>query len=140
MRPEVTGHYKKIPSLYLRKYLLAIAGNLKVNEQTKYKSVPNLLFLAAWLSRESQKYGIIEFFGVKIDTSHINFLKAQLSLDRPVQFLFCKILNHFSPPLSSCSKSQKKSHQNVSDRARESARTFKCNFYGRRVVINEKDV
>ena len=39
-RPEVTGHYKKIPPLYLRKHLLTAAGNLKVNEQTKYKSVP----------------------------------------------------------------------------------------------------
>ena len=39
-RPEVTGHYKKIPPLYLRKNLLTAAGNLKVNEQTKYKSVP----------------------------------------------------------------------------------------------------
>ena len=46
-RPEVTGHYKKIPPLYLRKNLLATARNLKVNEQTKYKSVPIfLLFLA----------------------------------------------------------------------------------------------
>ena len=46
-RPEVTAHYKKIPPLYLRKNLLATAGNLKVNEQTKYKSVPTfLLFLA----------------------------------------------------------------------------------------------
>ena len=67
-RPEVTGHYKKILSLYLRKYLLAIAGNLKVNEQTKYKSVPNLLFLAAWLSRESQKYGIIEFLSLRYNS------------------------------------------------------------------------
>ena len=46
-RPEVTGHYKKIPSLYLRKNLLATAGNLKVNEQTKYKSVPIFLLLLA---------------------------------------------------------------------------------------------
>ena len=38
-RPEVTGHYKKIPPLYLRKNLLAAAGNVKVNEQIKYKSV-----------------------------------------------------------------------------------------------------
>ena len=38
-RPEVTGHYKKIPPLYLRKNLLATARNLKANEQTKYKSV-----------------------------------------------------------------------------------------------------
>ena len=42
-RPEVTGHYKKIPPQYLRKNLLATAGNLKVNEQTKYKSVPIFL-------------------------------------------------------------------------------------------------
>ena len=32
-RPEVTENYKKIPPLYLRKNLQAIAGNLKVNEQ-----------------------------------------------------------------------------------------------------------
>ena len=67
-RPEVTGHYKKNPSLYLRKNLLATAGNLKVNEQTKYKSVPNLLFLAAWRSRESQKYGIIEFLSLRYNS------------------------------------------------------------------------
>ena len=42
--PEVTGHYKKIPPLYLRKNLLTAARNLKVNEQTKHKSVP-LFFL-----------------------------------------------------------------------------------------------
>ena len=30
-RPEVTGNCKKIPPLYLRKNLLATAGNLKVN-------------------------------------------------------------------------------------------------------------
>ena len=38
-RPEVTGHYKKIPPLNLRKNLLDTAGNLKANEQSKYKSV-----------------------------------------------------------------------------------------------------
>ena len=32
--------------------------------------------------------------GVKIDSSDINFLKAQLSLDRPLKFLFCKILHY----------------------------------------------
>ena len=46
-QPEVTKHYKKIPPLHLRKNLLATAGNLKVNEQTKYKSVPIFLFLLA---------------------------------------------------------------------------------------------
>ena len=56
-RPEVTGHYKKIPSLYLRKNLLATAGNLKVNEQTKYKSVPIfLLFLAVERKPEIRNY------------------------------------------------------------------------------------
>ena len=39
-QPEVIGHYKKIPPLYIRKNLLATAGKLKVNEQSKYKSVP----------------------------------------------------------------------------------------------------
>ena len=39
----MTGHYKKIAPLHLRKNLLATAGNLKVNEQTKYKSVPFFL-------------------------------------------------------------------------------------------------
>ena len=29
----MTGHYKKIPPLYLRKNLLATVGNLKVNEK-----------------------------------------------------------------------------------------------------------
>ena len=54
-RPEVTGHYKKIPPLYLRKNLLATAGNLKVNEQTKYKSVPIfLLFLAVEIARNME--------------------------------------------------------------------------------------
>ena len=60
-RPEVTGHYKKIPPLYLRKNLLATAGNLKVNEQTKYKSVPIfLLFLAVERKPEIQNYLIFE--------------------------------------------------------------------------------
>ena len=40
-RPEVTGHYKRIPPLYLRKYLLATAGNLKVNEQTNFLVIPS---------------------------------------------------------------------------------------------------
>ena len=35
---------KKISPLYLRKNLLATAGNLKVNEQTKYKSVPIIFY------------------------------------------------------------------------------------------------
>ena len=39
-RPKVTGHYKKIQPLYLRKNVLATTGNLKVKyEQTKHKSV-----------------------------------------------------------------------------------------------------
>ena len=60
-RPEVTGRYKKIPPLYLRKNLLATAGNLKVNEQTKYKSVPIfLLFLAVERKPEIRNYWIFE--------------------------------------------------------------------------------
>ena len=56
-RPEVTAHYKKIPPLYLRKNLLATAWNLKVNEQTKYKSVPIfLLFLAVERKPEIRNY------------------------------------------------------------------------------------
>ena len=42
---------------YLRKDLLATAGNLKVNEQTKYKSVPIfLLFLAVERKPEIRNY------------------------------------------------------------------------------------
>ena len=53
----MTGHYKKIPPLYLRKNLLATAGNLKVNEQTKYKSVQIfLLFLAVERKPEIRNY------------------------------------------------------------------------------------
>ena len=56
-RPEVTGHYKKIPPLYLWKNVLATTGNLKVNEQTKYKSVPIfLLFLAVERKPEIRNY------------------------------------------------------------------------------------
>ena len=56
-RPEVTGHYKKIPPLYLRKNLLATAGNLTVNEQTKYRTVPIfLLFLAVERRPEIRNY------------------------------------------------------------------------------------
>ena len=52
-RPKVTGH--------------STAGNLKVNEQTKYESVPIfLLFLA--FERNST-------LGVKIDTSFIIFFQ-----------------------------------------------------------------
>ena len=91
-RLEVTGHYKKIPPLYLKKNLLATAGNLKVHEQTKYKSVPIFIFLFLAIERkpEIRNYWIFEpaignnTSGVKIDTSDINFLKAQLSLDKPV--------------------------------------------------------
>ena len=50
---------------YLRKKLLATAENLKVNQQSNYKSAP---------------FFFIPSLGVKIDTSDINFLKAQLSL------------------------------------------------------------
>ena len=49
---------------YVRKKLLATAGNLKVNQQSNYRSAPFF----------------IPSLGVKIDTSDINFLKAQLSL------------------------------------------------------------
>ena len=58
---EVTAHYKKIPPLYLRKNLLATAGNLKVNEQFKYKSVPIfLLFLAVERKPEIRNYWIFQ--------------------------------------------------------------------------------
>ena len=53
----MTGHYKKIAPLHLRKNLLATAGNLKVNEQTKFKSVPIfLLFLAVERKPEIRNY------------------------------------------------------------------------------------
>ena len=53
----MTGHYKKIAPLHLRKNLLATAGNLKVNEQTKFKSVPIfLLFLSVERKPEIQSY------------------------------------------------------------------------------------
>ena len=52
-RPEVIEHYKKIPPLYLRKSLLPTAGNLKVNEQSKYKSVP-FLFLSLGIERKPE--------------------------------------------------------------------------------------
>ena len=60
----MTGHYKKIAPLHLRKNLLATAGNLKVNEQTKYRSVP-FFFFYSLPSRESQKYEIIEFLSLR---------------------------------------------------------------------------
>ena len=41
---KLQGVTKKNPPLYLRKKLSGTAGNLKVNEQSKYKSVP-ILFL-----------------------------------------------------------------------------------------------
>ena len=51
------GHFKKHSLLYFRKNLLATAGNLKVNEQTKYKSVPIfLLFLAVERKPEIRNY------------------------------------------------------------------------------------
>ena len=49
---------QKIPPLYLRKNSLATAGNLKVNEQTKYKS--NKLFLAIKRKPEIQSYWVFE--------------------------------------------------------------------------------
>ena len=39
------------------------ARNLKVNEQSNYKSVP--FFFYSYISRESQKYGIIEFLSLR---------------------------------------------------------------------------
>ena len=91
--PELTGHSKNFPPLYLRKNLLATAKNLKVNKQTKYKSVPIfLLFLTVERKPEIWNHSIFEpaiqirnnTLGMKIDTSHIDFLEAQLSLNRPV--------------------------------------------------------
>ena len=59
--PEVTGHFKKIPLLYLRKNVLATPENLRVNEQTKYKSVPIfLLFIAVERKPEIRNYWIFE--------------------------------------------------------------------------------
>ena len=43
-QPEVTGHYKKFTLYISGKKMLDTAGNLKVKEQSKYKSVP-ILFL-----------------------------------------------------------------------------------------------
>ena len=61
-----------------------------MNNLLKHKSVPIfLLFLA--VERKPELRELLNFgacgnntLGVKIDTSHINFLKARLSLDRPV--------------------------------------------------------
>ena len=50
----------KIPPLYLRKHLLATAGNLKVNEQSRYKSVPIFFFLAIERKPEMWNYWIFE--------------------------------------------------------------------------------
>ena len=53
-------HYKTIPPLYLRKSLLATAGNLKVNEQSKYKSGP-FLFLSLGIERKPEKRELLNF-------------------------------------------------------------------------------
>ena len=45
-------HYKKIPPLYLRKRLLATAGNSEVNEQPKNKSVPFLFLSSLGIERK----------------------------------------------------------------------------------------
>ena len=50
-RPEVA--LQKKFHLYIRKSLLATAGNLKVNEQSKYKSVP-FLFLSLGIERKPE--------------------------------------------------------------------------------------
>ena len=58
---KLQGIKKIIPPLYLRENLLATAGNLKVNAQTKYKSVPIfLLFLAVERKPEKRNYWIFE--------------------------------------------------------------------------------
>ena len=62
-RPEVTGHYKKIPPLYLRKKFLATARNLKVNEQFNYDSVP-LIFLFPAIEVKPE-YVIIEVLSLQ---------------------------------------------------------------------------
>ena len=60
-RLKLQGISKKIPLLYLRKNVLATAGNLRVNEQTKYKSVPIfLLFIAVERKPEIRNYWIFE--------------------------------------------------------------------------------
>ena len=56
----MTGHYKNNLPLYRRKKLLGTAGNLKVNEQSKYKSVPILfLFLVIEESQVGNKQILI---------------------------------------------------------------------------------
>ena len=53
---KLQGITKKF-HFYLRKNLLATAGNLKVNDQTKYKSVPIFwLFLAVEKKPEIRNY------------------------------------------------------------------------------------
>ena len=53
-----------MPPLYLRKNLLATAGNLKVNERSNYKSVPySFLFLD--IERKPEiNYRIFEFLNL----------------------------------------------------------------------------
>ena len=63
-----------------------------VNEQSNYKLVPFFLFLDIERKPEIRSFLIFDpaiykgnnTLGEKIDTSNINFLKAQLSLDRTV--------------------------------------------------------
>ena len=57
----ITGHYKKIPSVYLRKNLLSTAGNLKENEQTKYKSVPIFLLLLRSCREKARNTELLNF-------------------------------------------------------------------------------
>ena len=65
-RPEVTGHYKKIPPLYLKKHLLATAGNFKVNEQTKYKSASSdFLVIPSCREKARNTDGIIDFLSLR---------------------------------------------------------------------------
>ena len=55
-----------------------------VNEQSNYKLVPFFLFLDIERKPDPAIYKGNNTLGEKIDTSNINFLKAQLSLDRTV--------------------------------------------------------
>ena len=83
--PGVTGHYKKIPPLYLKEKLMNNAGNLKVNWQSKDKSIPiHFSFLVtegrpvvcnSWFF-EPVIYIRNHTLGVTIDTSENQFSES----------------------------------------------------------------
>ena len=112
--PAIPGNYLKIflaawshqalqknsSGLYISgKIYWLTARNLKVNEQSKYRSSP-IFFIPSLIKRKPKTMEFLNFWACHINHKsnlrcenwHLKYQFSELSLDRPVQFLICKIL------------------------------------------------